>query len=62
MLLALQVLCEKPLAANAAEAAEVQQAALARGLLCREALHYREHPLAHRCATWRRVRGWAFLR
>ncbi|KAF8060547.1 D-xylose 1-dehydrogenase NADP(+) 2 [Scenedesmus sp. PABB004] len=38
------VLCEKPFAANAVEARAVQRAASARGLLCREAFHYREAP------------------
>lgn len=43
-----QVLCEKPLTANAEEARQVQEVAQQRGLLCREAFHYREHPLAKR--------------
>ena len=45
------VLCEKPIAANAAEAeqlAQAAQAAAARGLLLGEAFHYRYHPLARR--------------
>ncbi|GFR46541.1 hypothetical protein Agub_g8132, partial [Astrephomene gubernaculifera] len=39
------VLCEKPFTANEEEAREVQSLARQRGLLCREAFHYREHPL-----------------
>ncbi|GIL50769.1 hypothetical protein Vafri_6911, partial [Volvox africanus] len=39
------VLCEKPFTANAEEAREVQDLARSRGLVCREAFHYREHPL-----------------
>jgi hypothetical protein len=46
-----QVLCEKPLTANAEEARQVQEVAQQRGLLCREAFHYREHPLAKRWAV-----------
>ncbi len=42
------VLCEKPLTANAAEAAEVAAAAKASGLVVMEAFHYRYHPLARR--------------
>jgi predicted dehydrogenase len=42
------VLCEKPLAANAAEAAQMAQAAEQAGLVLMEAFHYRYHPLAAR--------------
>lgn len=42
------VLCEKPLTANAAEAASVAAAAERTGLVVMEAFHYRYHPLAHR--------------
>ncbi len=42
------VLCEKPFAANEAEAAEVASAARAAGLVAMEAFHYRYHPLARR--------------
>jgi predicted dehydrogenase len=42
------VLCEKPFASNAAEAAEVAAAAKASGLVVMEAFHYRYHPLAQR--------------
>lgn len=42
------VLCEKPLAANADEAAEVAAAARKSGLVVMEAFHYRYHPLAAR--------------
>ena len=42
------VLCEKPLAANEAEAAEVAAAARSSGLVVMEAFHYRHHPLARR--------------
>lgn len=42
------VLCEKPLAANADEAAEVAAAARKSGLVVMEAFHYRYHPLALR--------------
>jgi predicted dehydrogenase len=42
------VLCEKPLAANAAEAARMQQAAEKAGLVLAEAFHWRYHPLATR--------------
>jgi predicted dehydrogenase len=42
------VLCEKPLASNEAEAAEVAAAARAAGLVVMEAFHYRYHPLARR--------------
>jgi len=39
------VLCEKPFASNADEAAQVAQAASASGLVVMEAMHYRYHPL-----------------
>jgi predicted dehydrogenase len=39
------VLCEKPFASNAAEAAQVQPAAEKSGLVVMEAMHYRYHPL-----------------
>ncbi|GIV77768.1 MAG: oxidoreductase [Litorilinea sp.] len=42
------VLCEKPLAANATEAAEMVQKAQQSGQLLMEAFHYRYHPLAAR--------------
>jgi predicted dehydrogenase len=42
------VLCEKPLAANAAEAERMAAAAGAAGRLLAEAFHYRYHPLAAR--------------
>jgi predicted dehydrogenase len=42
------VLCEKPFAANATEAAEVAAAAAAAGLVVMEGFHYRYHPLARR--------------
>jgi predicted dehydrogenase len=42
------VLCEKPLASNADEAAEVAAAAQASGLVVMEAFHYRYHPLMQR--------------
>jgi predicted dehydrogenase len=45
------VLCEKPLAANRAEAEEVADAADRAGLVVMEALHYRYHPLAERMRT-----------
>jgi predicted dehydrogenase len=45
------VLCEKPFAANASEAAEVAAAASASGLVVMEAFHYRYHPLAQRMAA-----------
>eukprot|EP00879_Flechtneria_rotunda_P025377 GHRR01026964.1.p1 GENE.GHRR01026964.1~~GHRR01026964.1.p1 ORF type:complete len:383 (+),score=104.82 GHRR01026964.1:302-1450(+) len=38
------VLCEKPFTADAAEAKYVQRTAAKKGLLCREAFHYKEHP------------------
>lgn len=42
------VLCEKPMAANAAEAATMAEAADRAGRWLVEAFHYRYHPLAHR--------------
>src|ERR1700722_5407270 len=42
------VLCEKPLASNAAEAARMTQAADQTGKILGEAFHYRYHPLADR--------------
>jgi predicted dehydrogenase len=42
------VLCEKPFAANEAEAAEVARAARSAGVVVMEAFHYRYHPLAAR--------------
>ncbi len=42
------MLCEKPFAANAGEAAKVAAAARASGLVVMEAFHYRYHPLARR--------------
>ncbi|MFD7654101.1 Gfo/Idh/MocA family protein [Actinosynnema sp. NPDC059797] len=44
------VLCEKPFAANAEEAARVAEAARGSGLVVMEAFHYRYHPLAARMA------------
>ena len=44
------VLCEKPLASNADEAAQVAEAASAAGLVVMEAMHYRYHPLTQRLA------------
>jgi predicted dehydrogenase len=44
------VLCEKPLTANAAQAAEVRKAEDETGLVVMEAFHYRYHPLAARMA------------
>jgi predicted dehydrogenase len=44
------VLCEKPFASNADEAAQVAQAASASGLVVMEAMHYRYHPLTQRLA------------
>src|SRR5580693_4216462 len=44
------VLCEKPFASNAAEAADVAEAASASGLVVMEAMHYRYHPLTKRLA------------
>jgi predicted dehydrogenase len=42
------VLCEKPFASNADEAARVADAAEGSGLVVMEAMHYRYHPLVHR--------------
>ena len=42
------VLCEKPLASNAQEAAQVADAASVSGLVVMEAMHYRYHPLIRR--------------
>ncbi|WP_406281278.1 Gfo/Idh/MocA family protein [Embleya sp. NBC_00896] len=42
------VLCEKPMAANEAEAQEIADAAKRTGLVAMEAFHYRYHPLAKR--------------
>ena len=42
------MLCEKPFASNADEAAQVAQAASASGLVVMEAMHYRYHPLTQR--------------
>ena len=42
------VLCEKPFASNADEAAQVARAASASGLVVMEAMHYRYHPLIQR--------------
>ena len=42
------VLCEKPFASNADEAARVAEAAEGSGLVVMEAMHYRYHPLVHR--------------
>jgi predicted dehydrogenase len=42
------VLCEKPFASNAAEAALVAEAAASSGLVVMEAMHYRYHPLIQR--------------
>ena len=44
------VLCEKPFASNADEAAQVERAASASGLVVMEAMHYRYHPLTRRLA------------
>ncbi len=42
------VLCEKPIAANAAQAEEMHQVATESGAVLMEALHWRHHPLADR--------------
>ena len=42
------VLCEKPFASNAQEAAQVADAASVSGLVVMEAMHYRYHPLIRR--------------
>ena len=59
------VLCEKPLASCAAEAAQVAAAAAASGLVVMEAMHYRYHPLIRRLAELvgelgpvRHIQGW----
>jgi predicted dehydrogenase len=45
------VLCEKPFAADAAEAARVAERAAAAGVVVMEAFHYRYHPLAARLVS-----------
>jgi predicted dehydrogenase len=45
------VLCEKPLASNAAEAERMAKAAEENGKILGEAFHYRYHPLADRIRT-----------
>lgn len=45
------VLCEKPFAANADEAARVAAAAASSGLVVMEAMHYRYHPLIQRMVS-----------
>jgi predicted dehydrogenase len=45
------VLCEKPIASNAAEAERMLQVAQETGLFLGEAFHYRYHPLAERIRT-----------
>jgi predicted dehydrogenase len=45
------VLCEKPFASNAPEAADVAAAASESGLVVMEAMHYRYHPLIARLAS-----------
>ena len=45
------VLCEKPFASNAAEAAEVADAAARSGLVVMEGMHYRYHPLVRRMVS-----------
>jgi predicted dehydrogenase len=45
------VLCEKPFAMNAREAARVADAASAAGVVAMEAFHSLYHPLARRCGT-----------
>src|SRR5713101_2851120 len=42
------VLCEKPLASNATEAAQMVKVANETGMILGEAFHYRYHPLADR--------------
>jgi predicted dehydrogenase len=42
------VLCEKPFASNAEQAAQLADAAQASGLVVMEAMHYRYHPLVRR--------------
>src|ERR1700691_6306546 len=45
------VLCEKPMASNAAEAEQMTQVAKETGKILGEAFHYRYHPLADRVRT-----------
>jgi predicted dehydrogenase len=45
------VLCEKPFASNAAEAASVAAAGAGSGLVVMEAMHYRYHPLVKRMVS-----------
>jgi predicted dehydrogenase len=45
------VLCEKPFSSNAAEAADVADAAAGSGLVVMEAMHYRYHPLVRRMVS-----------
>jgi predicted dehydrogenase len=59
------VLCEKPFAGNAREAARVAGAAAGSGLVVMEAMHYRYHPLIRRLAELvgelgpvRHIQGW----
>ena len=61
------VLCEKPFASNAGQAALVADAASASGLVVMEAMHYRYHPLVQRfrdlvtggeLGPLRHVQGW----
>ena len=59
------VLCEKPFACNAPEAARVADAAAASSLVVMEAMHYRYHPLIRRLAELvgelgpvRHIQGW----
>jgi predicted dehydrogenase len=42
------VLCEKPFASNAEQAAQIAEAAEAAGVVVMEAMHYRYHPLVQR--------------
>src|SRR5579863_10501361 len=42
------VLCEKPIASNAAEAEQMANVAKETGMILGEAFHYRYHPLAER--------------
>ena len=46
------VLCEKPFAANAAEAERVLRASEGTGLVVAEAMHFRYHPLVDRCLLY----------
>ena len=50
------VLCEKPFASNAREAASVTAAAAKAGLVVMEAMHYRYHPLVRRLTALQRRR------